>query len=113
MVDIFRYQEKKPTCHAAICCRILSLTAGQGSPNCQSTLQEACQGYLQGQSAGWTLQWVVLLEQRLAPLQQQHAAHEQDPHHRVQNNVRFRFQSEDSDCLIDTNIKHLVFVYTP
>ena len=37
-----------PTCHAVICCRILSLTAGQGSPNCQSTLQEACQGYLQG-----------------------------------------------------------------
>ena len=50
MVNILRLDSFRinPTCHAAICCRILSLTAGQGSPNCQSTLQEACQGYLQG-----------------------------------------------------------------
>ena len=45
-----------------------------------------------------------LLEQRLAPLQQQHGRHEQGPHHRDQNNVGFRLQSEDSDCWIDTNI---------
>ena len=50
MVNILRLDSFriKPTCHAVICCTILSLTAGQGSPKCQFTLQEACQGYLQG-----------------------------------------------------------------
>ena len=48
---------------------------------------------------------MVLLEQRLAPLQQQHARHEQGPHHRVQN--MFGSDSSQKTALFD-RYKHLV-----